>query len=396
MLWKISQIKLLAGDDFEFTRGFNLEYLHFGQFNADVLTARSTGESFTLTATGEWIEFEFHVLAWCGSIKVELQDSTYVISLYAAEHGFKRVRVLNPGSGTFRVQVTNVTATDTRSLDVQLWFTGVVFSERQPWLPRSMPVSPVCTLTEGRYGTFLTLTSDTVIGAAIANSGSWADHDLNLMRPHISPGMTVIDVGANIGHHTVAFSKMVGLCGRVVAFEPQEQLFRLLAANCLINGCRNVEMKQCCVGREAAAVKLYPIDYSKPGNFGRLGVDPDPESRLLPGELCRADCLDHLLGELPLTAMSIDFIKIDVQSYELFVLQGAQETLLRCKPTLFLEIAPYWMSKFYDYRKIYELLWGLGYEIEHVSDPSVPKGQIKHWDGSKSEEEWDILARHHR
>ena len=98
------------------------------------------------------------------------------------------------------------------------------------------------------------------------------------------------------------------------------------------------------------------------------------------------------LGRLARPLPACDFIKIDVQSFELFVLRGGIETLKRFRPTLFLEISPFWMSKYYDYKEIYKLLTELNYDVHHVSYPEVPVGQVKEWSGRESEE-WDILAR---
>lgn len=257
-------------------------------------------------------------------------------------------------------------------------------------MQRSRIVSETCTLTNGDYGVFLTLTNDNVVGASIRGVGAWASHDLETMSRLIKPGMTVIDVGANIGHHTVAFARMVGNAGRVVAYEPQTEMFRLLAANCILNGCRNVDMHQTCVGDAAGEISLYPTSYDESDNFGGLGIDPQSiDGTLGAGERCRIDTLDNLLAGSGIT--SCDFIKIDVQAFELFVLRGARKTIAAFKPALFLEIAPHAMKPLYEYRAIYDLLWSMGYEIAHPHDQHVAPGAVKTWSGI-SAEEWDILA----
>ena len=254
----------------------------------------------------------------------------------------------------------------------------------------SLTVSETCTLTHGDYGVFLTLSKDNVVGASIANVGAWASHDLETMSQFIKPGMTVVDVGANVGHHTVAFAKMVGNAGRVIAYEPQCEMFRLLAANCVMNGCRNVDIHQTCVGEAAGEVRLFPISYEETNNFGGLGIDPQSiDGRTGQGELCRIDSLDSLLAGSGVS--SCDFIKIDVQAFELFVLRGALKTIAVSKPPLFLEIAPFPMKPLYDYRAVYELLWSMGYETRHPGDDRVGPREVKRWSGI-AEEEWDIVA----
>jgi hypothetical protein len=89
---------------------------------------------------------------------------------------------------------------------------------------QSSPISETCELTRGDIGTFLTLVNDTVIGACIVNDGLWAPKDIGVFEDIVQEGMTVLDIGANIGHHTVFFSKLAGAAGRVVSFEPQRTI----------------------------------------------------------------------------------------------------------------------------------------------------------------------------
>jgi len=65
----------------------------------------------------------------------------------------------------------------------------------------------------------------------------------------VRPGMTVLDVGGNIGLYTVLLSRLVGPAGRVISFEPDPALFALLRENCALNGCTNVEAHNLALGR---------------------------------------------------------------------------------------------------------------------------------------------------
>lgn len=72
----------------------------------------------------------------------------------------------------------------------------------------------------------------------------------------VRPGMTVLDVGGNLGLYTVLLSRLVGPAGRVITFEPDPDLFALLQRNCAANACRNVEAHNLALGRERARLKL--------------------------------------------------------------------------------------------------------------------------------------------
>lgn len=388
--WKINQL-FDKPEVFQYSSGF--QPIYHPTFKHDVLRGFSQGERLSFRVKGREAVFRFLTHAWSGAVELSGGRHLERANLFSENEEQKAIKVTFADDGPHDISATIVPPDADLSNGQEVWLIGVELSEAQDWLPKSQPISKNCSLTKGTYGTFLTLNRDSVIGASIVGNGAWAAHDLELMKRFVEPGMTVLDVGANIGHHTVAFSSMVGPLGRVIAFEPQTEIFRILSANCVINGCHNVVAYQSCVGETAGAVNLYPVAYDADTNFGALGVDPASiEGGRATGERVRIDRLDTLLGELPTPLSRCDFIKIDVQSFELFVLRGAVDTLRTFRPVLFLEVAPYWMSKFYDYKEIYDFLWDLDYEIDHISDPGVPAGSIKQWSG-RSGEEWDILAK---
>ena len=391
MQWLSRQLKEAAPRAFSASDGFRETYLGFDGFNASVLTTGLSGETLRLIATGV-VELAFHTHAWCSDASFAFGERTWIEALYSEDHGFRIVRIDFGNSSPAELLITTGTRVHADAKGGQTWLASITFEESQDWMAKSAPVSDTCTLTNGQYGTFLSLSTDTVIGSSIVETGVWAEKDVAFFRTIVKPGMTVLDIGANIGHHTVVYSKLVGPDGRVVAFEPQNVIHQILGANLAINGCWNAEALRTCVGEEAGYVNMFPIQYTSNTNFGALGVaPPDADYARIHGERCRVDRLDTLLSELHCPITSCDFIKIDVQSYELFVLKGAEQTLRTFRPKLFLEISPHWMAKFYDYREIYSFLWSLGYEIDHPSYPDTPRGAIKEWSGRHSEE-WDVFA----
>ncbi|MCP4570336.1 MAG: FkbM family methyltransferase, partial [FCB group bacterium] len=112
-------------------------------------------------------------------------------------------------------------------------------------------------LVKGIEGDFLVLKNDIGISDGIRREGVWVGHDVKLFKQLISPGMCVADIGANLGHHTVVFSKQVGNSGRVIACEPQALLFQLLNANLALNNCLNVITQKCAIGERRGQLKLW-------------------------------------------------------------------------------------------------------------------------------------------
>jgi FkbM family methyltransferase len=190
-----------------------------------------------------------------------------------------------------------------------------------------------------RRGTMLAFRSDQVIGRSLRLYGEWSEHELSCLRPYVPAGTTVIDVGAHIGTHTLAFAQWVG-SGSVIAVEPQPTAMCLLQANCLLNGITKVELVNAvCGGRPGEAV-VQSLD---PSNLGATAFKPDVRflgwiRRRLYSRTERAKTsvpmqrVDDLAGN-----RRVSLIKIDAEGMELAVLSGASTVLKTCHPVIFCE-----------------------------------------------------------
>jgi FkbM family methyltransferase len=150
------------------------------------------------------------------------------------------------------------------------------------------------------------------------------DHDQNFLPDilkHIAPGSTVVDVGAFIGDHTVAYSKQVGSMGVVYAFEPNPIAFQCLEHN-------TAHLKN--VSRFPYGLSDHEETVPLSGNNGNAG------GSYVGTHMKVADVkLYALETQIPWGA---DFIKIDVEGYELKVLRGAGNLINRYKPKMVIEI----------------------------------------------------------
>jgi FkbM family methyltransferase len=147
-----------------------------------------------------------------------------------------------------------------------------------------------------------------------------------------------IDVGANIGYFSCLMSKLAGPAGKVVAIEPEPQNLKLLEQNIAINNLENVLVHPCALGASEgfAMLGLY-----KPSNRGRHSIlETDAKSRIK----VPVRTLDALAKESGPNIKSWSLVKIDVEGYEGFVLDGAQETLPRIE-TLVMEFSPALLKK---------------------------------------------------
>lgn len=168
-----------------------------------------------------------------------------------------------------------------------------------------------------------TITGDECISKWVRESGQLM-HDTNMMPKvlqHINEGDVVIDVGAYIFDHSIGYSDKVGDSGHVYCFEPSDAAYKCLQHNSA--GRANVTTIKAAVGSRNGFITLSEV----PTNAGMNYISD-------------TDC-----GKVPLLTIDsylkldrLDFIDLDCEGFELDVLQGAKNTIQRCKPKMLIEI----------------------------------------------------------
>ncbi|HEY8748982.1 MAG TPA: FkbM family methyltransferase [Tepidisphaeraceae bacterium] len=186
--------------------------------------------------------------------------------------------------------------------------------------------TPFNRLTHCRHGVMLYNINDTHIGQSLATYGEWCELEVEIFAKILRPGDVTIDVGANVGAHTVAMARLVEPRGTVIAFEPQRVVFQSLCANVANNSLPNVFCYQAAVGERADVMVVPPLDPNTRQNFGAFVISGYDH-----GEPVGVTRLD----DLPLRACRL--IKIDVEGMELAVLRGAEALIRNCSPILYVE-----------------------------------------------------------
>lgn len=180
-------------------------------------------------------------------------------------------------------------------------------------------------LSEYKYGKVIYNTNDFYMGTCIAEYGEYCDAEIDLISKLVQKNDTILDVGANIGLMTMPFSKIVGKEGKVLSFEPQSKIYYILCANVAINNLSNVEPYNLAVGDSNEPLFLPNIDYTRLGNFGGISLSNNGSIRI--GQIK----LDDFIFE------RLNFIKIDVEGMEIDVLKGANKTIQKHRPILYVE-----------------------------------------------------------
>ena len=145
----------------------------------------------------------------------------------------------------------------------------------------------------------------------------------------------IVDGGANIGFFTVPVAhRTQELETRIIAFEPQRQLFQALGGSLAINGYRHVYLHNCGLGAEPGIAQLPAVDYSVSQDFGtvqlsdKTTVDEDGWMNDRVVDVTSIDAMD-----LP----RLDFFKLDVEGYEIPALAGALATIKKHRPWIWVE-----------------------------------------------------------
>jgi len=172
-------------------------------------------------------------------------------------------------------------------------------------------------------------------------TGRYEAEELDLMRPLLRPGQTIIDVGANVGYTTRFFARMAGPTGKVHAFEPNPLIFPLLKQN--VASLEQVSVYN--LGLSSANGE-FPLFIAGSNHAVACFAEKYPASHLVyrEGETMRSVDAKVVMGDQFLKQKGIDHvdvIKIDVEGWELNVLSGLAETISASHDlTIFCEFNP--------------------------------------------------------
>lgn len=178
---------------------------------------------------------------------------------------------------------------------------------------------------------FALFPNDNAVSSSIINGWQYEPYMFEfLIRNNIqTTGRSIIDIGANNGSFAVDFAHLVGDKGNVYSFEPQRIVYYQLCGNVFMNGIDNVYCYNLAIGNSDTDIQVQKPNYFQNGNvnFGDVKVGK-VQGDSVSVEQRRLDYFDF---------NDVIFIKIDVQGYELNVIKGAENTIRKHRPYLFVE-----------------------------------------------------------
>lgn len=171
--------------------------------------------------------------------------------------------------------------------------------------------------------------------------GQYENEIFDAWSQYIRPGMIVIDVGANIGAHTLVLARLVGARGQVFAFEPTAYALARLVKNLELNPAieHRVKVQRTMLLDHASGTVPQYIFSRWPLEEGDKKLHPAHKGMLCETVGADATTLDDFVAAAALDR--IDVIKLDVDGYETTVLQGAIRVLRTLRPVLVMELSPH-------------------------------------------------------
>jgi FkbM family methyltransferase len=202
-----------------------------------------------------------------------------------------------------------------------------------PIMPDPLPAGAAVD-AETVIGDLWLSTADNLVTPGILEHKMYEAHLTGLLPQILRPGMTFVDVGANIGYFSVMASRLVGESGLVVAVEPAPGNVALLRANLWRNGCRNAVVLPIAAYTHTGQVQLALNPEGGAGNWVQPGELPGMTTLQVP---CAR--LDDLLG-----GRRVDVLKTDAEGSDNIAIRGMEQTI-RANPGIVI-VAEFWTQAY--------------------------------------------------
>lgn len=214
-----------------------------------------------------------------------------------------------------------------------------------------------------------------LVPLAILKSGQWQPEVWSSIAPALSEGSVFLDVGAHIGYFSIKAARKVGSTGRVVSFDPNPEILKLLRDNVAANHTSNVIVEPIACTDRDQMLTFYAVPTGNTGASSLARGNAEPWSEATKPYQVRGRPIDDVVRELNLSR--VDAIKVDVEGAEVSVLRGAIDTLKRFHPKLIVEVSAPQLANFQTTpAELVSLIRSAGYDYGR---PLNPEGTDWEW-----------------
>ncbi|MDD4013491.1 MAG: FkbM family methyltransferase [Candidatus Omnitrophica bacterium] len=203
------------------------------------------------------------------------------------------------------------------------------------------------------------------VGRKIFNEEKFEKGIIDIMLSRIERGMTVVDVGANIGYYSVLMASKVGLSGRVISFEPNPMMLEELKCNIEMNRFENISIQQTAIADQNGYKTFFvpSLGMEAHGSFKQ-----NETFKTFKSISVQTEKLDDALARLDI--QHVDLIKIDAEGAEKFIFEGATKllSLSRNKPVLVFECSET-LCRVFGHRSydVLSFVSSFGYCLEEIA-----------------------------
>lgn len=190
-----------------------------------------------------------------------------------------------------------------------------------------------------------------------ANGTFFEIEDLTFISKYINEGDVVLDIGANVGNHAIYLSKNTK-ASKIIVIEPVEQIYKILLANVALNYAHNIDLNYIGYALGHTDTVGFPFMTYGLDNLGATQLSPSP----IDDETIQTfSSVQIVKGDSFFSDEKIDFIKIDVETMEMLVLEGMEETIAANQPRIYIEVSKqndtqfkFWLRE-HDYKVVKEI-----------------------------------------
>jgi len=180
---------------------------------------------------------------------------------------------------------------------------------------------------------YIVPTKDTAVVPSMI-SGDYENYELELYKKLLNKNDIVLDIGANIGVYSIEASNRIGDEGKVYAFEPIQENLKLLKRNLKLNFVNNTNPITSAIGKEEGVIKIYKAKNSIATHTAGAISDEFEEVNV--------ESIDSFCTK---NDLKINLIKMDIEGYEGFALEGGLKTLEKQQPILFIEFSSHHLKQ---------------------------------------------------
>lgn len=209
-----------------------------------------------------------------------------------------------------------------------------------------------------------------VITNELKKNKKWEPYIHEIFDKYITENSVIIEGGCHIGSHTV---KLGMIAKKVYAFEPYPRSYKLLSKNIELNNLKNVVVSKKGLSKNFDKVKFDWSGYNS-GNPGGSGLSQNPIGRDHKSPIIPNDIPVELTTIDSLNLEKLDFIKLDIEGYEINAISGGINTIKKYKPIIILED---WSDHYGNFninltKEKFKILIDIGYNITHIGSGKTP------------------------